>query len=326
MAILLELQGHGELRAEDLAETFEVSIRTIYRDVQALSEGGVPVVATPGKGYRLMEGYFLPPLSFTAAEAALLMLGGEYVHGRVDADLQRSAEGALRKLAGVLPAEQQREVESWRGSLNFFGSNRSGLGLSPALLHQAIQGRRVLRLLYHTYQRSAPEERDVEPITLCFMGDVWHLAAYCRLRQAHRFFRLDRIDAISLLDESFTLGPRHVTSRDWETERGRHPEARVRFDHAVMRWVRERQPWVFLREEPGQSGVICIYALRNERELLSWLLTWGSAFEVLEPADFRLTVAAECQRMLARHQTAPNHEKIGKTAAAADSTLSGAPG
>src|SRR3954466_7431 len=77
MGILLELQARGELRAEDLAGTVEGSVRTIYRDVEALCETGVPVVATPGKGYRLLEGYFLPPLTFTADEAALLALRGE---------------------------------------------------------------------------------------------------------------------------------------------------------------------------------------------------------------------------------------------------------
>src|SRR5205823_6186115 len=103
MGILLELQARQELRAEDLAATFEVSVRTIYRDVEALCETGVPVIATPGKGYRLMEGYFLPPLTFTADEAALLALGGELVRDRVDPLLKQAAEEALRKLASVLP-------------------------------------------------------------------------------------------------------------------------------------------------------------------------------------------------------------------------------
>src|SRR3954470_1256928 len=121
MGILLQLQARGELRAEDLAGTFEVSVRTIYRDVEALCETGVPVVATPGKGYRLMEGYFLPPLSFTADEAALLLLGGELVRDRVDPLLRAAAEDALRKLASVLPPERRAEMERRRQGL-FFAS------------------------------------------------------------------------------------------------------------------------------------------------------------------------------------------------------------
>src|SRR4051794_186348 len=114
VAILLELQARGGLRAEDLAKRFEVSVRTIYRDLDALAEGGVPLVATPGKGYRLVEGYFLPPLAFTANEAALLVLGGEFVRRRIDADLQGPAGDALRKLSAVLPAERRAEVDRWR--------------------------------------------------------------------------------------------------------------------------------------------------------------------------------------------------------------------
>src|ERR671916_2248108 len=110
MAMLLEFQARREVRAEDLARRFEVSVRTVYRDVQALSEGGVPIAALPGKGYRLLDGYFLPPLSFTADEAATLALGGGFVRDRVDAELRRAADEALRKLAAVLPAERWAEV------------------------------------------------------------------------------------------------------------------------------------------------------------------------------------------------------------------------
>src|SRR5690606_8413234 len=75
LAIVIELQRKGVLRAEDLAAKFETSVRTIYRDIQALSEAGVPVMGAPGVGYSLMEGYFLPPVSFTAEEAVALLIG-----------------------------------------------------------------------------------------------------------------------------------------------------------------------------------------------------------------------------------------------------------
>src|SRR5919198_1466812 len=158
VAILLELQSRGGLRAEDLAAHFEVSVRTIYRDLEALAEGGVPLVATPGQGYRLMEGYFLPPLAFTATEAALLVLGADFLRTRVDADLKRPVEDALRKLAAVLPPERRAEVERWRTEL-LFPRMREVDDPRLARFRTAIQERRVVRLLYHAFRRPAAESR-----------------------------------------------------------------------------------------------------------------------------------------------------------------------
>jgi predicted DNA-binding transcriptional regulator YafY len=316
MGILLELQARGELRAEDLAAHFEVSVRTIYRDVEALCETGVPVVATPGKGYRLMDGYFLPPLSFTADEAALLILGGELVRDRVDPLLKQAAEEALRKLASVLPAERRTEVERRREGLFFASLARSHDDRPLALARRAIEERRVVRLLYHAYRRESPDPRDVEPVRLVHFGDAWHLAGYCRLRQDVRLFRLDRIDRLALLPERFTLGPRHALTERGERmdrtdrEMAAYPEARVRFDAAVVRWVRERQPFTLLREEPAPTpddggregdGTVFVYALRDERALVPWLLTWGRSVEVLEPASLRAALAAEARALLVRH-------------------------
>jgi predicted DNA-binding transcriptional regulator YafY len=98
LAIVLELQAKGFQRAEDLAATFEVTKRTIYRDMMALSESGVPLISMPGQGYSLVEGYFLPPLSFTTDEAIMLLLGANFVGKNVDAQCRCavSGSGALR--------------------------------------------------------------------------------------------------------------------------------------------------------------------------------------------------------------------------------------
>jgi predicted DNA-binding transcriptional regulator YafY len=329
MGIVLELQARGELRAEDLAGTFEVSVRTIYRDVEALCETGVPVVATPGKGYRLMHGYFLPPLSFTADEAALLLLGGELVRDRVDPLLRTSAEEALRKLGSVLPPERRAEMERRRQGIYFASPVGPSDDRRLVLARRAIEDRRVVRLLYHAFLRDEPEPRDVEPLRLVHIGQTWHLAGYCRLRQGARLFRLDRIDRLEVLAERYTLGPRHALTARETRDITVFPEARVRFEPQMLRWVRERQPFTLLREEPGadapgsdRPGVdasgsdtpgsdtsgserdgwpVFVYALRDERELLTWLLTWGRGVEVLSPESLRASLADEARAMLARH-------------------------
>lgn len=305
MGMLLELQARGELRAEDLAATFEVSVRTVYRDLDALSETGVPIVATPGKGYRLMEGYFLPPVSFTADEAALLLLGGELVRDRVDPVLRRAAEEALRKLAGVLPPDRRPEMERRRQGLAFGTVERQATRQSDdrrlSLSRRALDERRVVRLLYHARHRDEPEPRDVEPIRLVNLNDAWFLVGYCRLRQDARIFRLDRIDRLEVLEERYVPTARHAVGPPHERDLERFPEARVCFAPEVIRWVRERQIYEFLREEPGADCPVFVYAIREERDLLTWLLSWGRAAEVLDPPWLRALLVEEARAVAARH-------------------------
>ena len=310
MAMLLEIQARGELRAEDLARRFEVSVRTVYRDLDALAEGGVPLAATPGRGDRLMPGYFLPPLHFTADEAAVLALGGEFVRGRVDPGLRSAADEALRKLVGVLPAERREAVARWGRELHFASLSPAGDRPWLAEARRAIQEHAVARLLYHAFRRPEPEQRDVEPVSLVYLEGDWHLAAYCRLRQAPRFFRVDRIDRLQILPERFTPDERHALERYDARQVAVYPEARVRFDPAAVRWVRERQPYVFLREELDAVGPVFIYALRDERELLRRLLSWGAEAEVMGPPDLRAHLAAEARAVLDRHAAAVQEAQI----------------
>ena len=325
LGILLELQARGELRAEDLARTFEVSVRTVYRDMEALCETGVPVVATPGKGYRLMEGYFLPPLSFTPAEAALLLLGGEFIRDRVDPELRRAADDALLKLAGVLPAERRAEVARRRDELLFVESRAATEDPRLGRIRRAIAERRVLRLLYHALRRPEAEWREVEPVRLIYLADVWHVAAYSRERAASRLFRLDRIDRLEETGERFEPSERHAVGPDpdevWDT----FPEARVRFDAAVLRWARERRPYFFRREEADAAGPVLVYSLRDEAALLCWLLGWGGAAEVLEPPRLREAVARAARAVLARHGNGDDFRDVQTAAIAPDGPVSGAP-
>ncbi|MDT4944854.1 MAG: hypothetical protein QOH14_1587, partial [Pseudonocardiales bacterium] len=264
MAALLELQAHNLVRAEDLAQRLEVSVRTIYRDLAALSETGVPLVALPGKGYRLMEGYFLPPLSFTATEAALLVVGGEFVSGRVEPELRGAAEQALRKLSGVLPADRRAAVARWRNEM-LFPTRDGAVDPRLAAVRTAIQDRRVVRLVYHAFRRAEPEQRDVEPISLVYFAATWQLAAYCRVRQGPRMFRLERIEHMEVLHETFALAERHAVPPPSDAWKSTAAEARVRFELDVLRWVRERQPYMFVREETPQTSrqPIFVYAVRD---------------------------------------------------------------
>src|SRR5207244_2270817 len=118
-------------------------------------------------------------------------------------------------------------VDRWRGQFLFpRPTTRDESSARMARLRQAIQERRVVRMLYHAFRRVEPELREVEPVSLVYLAEHWQMAGYCRLRQGPRLFRLDRIDHLNVLGEQFTLDDRHAVpppSEDWKT---RVPEAR----------------------------------------------------------------------------------------------------
>src|SRR5215468_480101 len=125
LAIVLEIQAKKQVRAEDLAATFEVTKRTIYRDIGALSESGVPIVSIPGQGYSLVEGYFLPPLTFSTDEAIMLLLGGDFVAQNFGAQYRGAAKSASHKIVAVLPERLRGEVEYLESSIRFIALNTS---------------------------------------------------------------------------------------------------------------------------------------------------------------------------------------------------------
>ncbi|MDQ0060745.1 biotin operon repressor [Paenibacillus harenae] len=124
LAIVLELQGRQVVRAEDLAALFETSVRTIYRDIQALSEAGVPITGTTGTGYTLMEGYFLPPISFTIEEAVTLLIGTEFIEQRFDDDYRDRANVARRKIEVTLSDSVRSETSRIRRSLRLLAPGK----------------------------------------------------------------------------------------------------------------------------------------------------------------------------------------------------------
>lgn len=294
-AILLILQNEPRIRAQDLAEKFEISKRTIYRDITALSEMGVPIVSLPGEGYELMEGFYLPPLIFTDDEAMALFLGARLLIQQAAGALTLKAEQALAKISVALPKETRQRVESLTGIIGFITpQDRFNLD-EPQLitLQQAIQKQRAIHIRYHSYNRNETTEREVEPHQLFYADGAWYVSGYCRLRQGLRSFRLSRIEKLTLQADTFV---KHLLIE---------PEielvtVQIRFSEAVARWVRERQHYAFQMEEvlPNQQGVIMTYHMGSTSEIVPWVLSWGAAAEVLIPQDLREQLRQEAVKLV----------------------------
>src|SRR5712692_9754973 len=328
LAIILELQGKGRQRAEDLAQTFETSKRTIYRDILALGEAGVPVLSIPGRGYSLMKGYFLPPLSFTTDEATMLLLGSDLMAQSFDAHYRAAALAASRKIEGVLPEKLRDEVRSLQESIRFVTSDalEQPTEMEKLLqLRRAILQRSTIHFRYFTRHPSSTAEaegdpgvsthhhtslaptapaqstREADPYGLVHFLNTWHVVAYCHLRQGIRHFRLDRIDDLVLLPKTFQR-PANFKMSESKSDQRRSMLVRVLFDKEVARWVRESRSYYLTSEEETPDGLLVTLKARQESEVLQWLLSWGSHVRVLEPETLRQRIAEEAQGMLRNHR------------------------
>lgn len=287
LLILTRLRAERPLRAIDLAEECECSVRTIYRDIEALSAAGVPVAAQPGEGYRLVEGFHLPPIAFTAEEAAQLMRGAELVRGLGTPEQEQARRAATAKLEGALPASTLAEVERLHERVRAEPWPRRPASEWLGVLLQATLDDRVVRLRYHSFRGDEVTERDVEPYHLAYYADDWHLRGHCRLRDGSRDFRLGRIQDVVLTDEQFARRPA-LSAELGAFDEDRRPavEVRVWLAESALPWAREDLPYGYVREEPAEGGAVFVVESREHRRLLPWLLRWGAAARTLSPPEF----------------------------------------
>jgi predicted DNA-binding transcriptional regulator YafY len=305
--LVLQLQAHGRRTSRELAGAFEVSQRTIYRDVQALCEAGVPVVALPGQGYSLTEGYFLPPLMFTGLEAGALSIGADYVARSLGPPFRSAAESAQAKLGNALTAESRRELRDVQESIQIVQTETQPAHRYLREIRDAIVGRRVLDITYHTYGRPAPSDRIVEPYGLLHFGRAWQLLAYCRLRQSPRVFRLDRIDMVRVLDERFERNPEMHTRHGPGEAHGDQVTVRVRVPTIVVRWLREERPFGLVSEANDGEFTTLVFAVRDVRRLTKWLIGWSEHIEVLSPGYLRDQIRDIGEVVARRHAMAPGN-------------------
>ena len=305
MGYMLLFQSRGLMRAQDFAQQFEISERTVYRDIQALCEVGVPIMAMPGEGYRLMEGYYLPPITFSPNEARSLYLAISMLSGLAEPGATRqAAETALEKIRAVLPAATLRQLQALQAIIHFYALPGASLNFDDEIfltLQEAIHERRVVHMRYHALHSNEVTERDVEPLELAFVDKAWILSAYCRLRQGRRAFRLDRIDDLEVRKEQFIH-----RDLDQKGSEGRSIRVVVRFEASIVRWVRERQHFTCIEDRSDETGsAVMVYQPRAFEQMEGWLLSWGDKMEVLEPPVLRQRLATLAANIWHHHQQQP---------------------
>ncbi len=296
LAMVLELRESRWTRAEELARHFTISVRTVYRDVLALNEAGVPVLSVPGQGYRLMEGYFLPPLHLTQQEAVMLAFGLDAVQGVFDAEYAQAVDTAARKLMASLPEARRQEVEELRGHIRLIGPDENGTPEILRTLRTALLARRAVGFRYHSPQ--GVSDRRADPHGLVRLNGVWMLAAHDHQRAERRTFRLDRMEAVTL--SGTPVQPDLQTFGTDPPEDQRHLRVRLLFPAAAERRVRERPNFHQVTAVQTEAGFEVTLKVRGAADLLPWVLSWGAQATVLEPPELAELVRLEAQAVLDR--------------------------
>ncbi len=212
--IVTLLQSKKYVTADKIAEKFDISVRTVYRDIKAICEQGIPVSFEQPRGYFIVQGYFLPPVSFNTEEANALLLIESIASGFTDKSIYAHYSSALNKIKNVLGSAQKETLELLNNNIHFqlpscYQNNFAYL----TILQNAISAKKVL-LMEYTNNNGEVSKREAEPIGLVFYAFNWHLIAWCHKRNDYRDFKVSRIQNVRETGEPFRR-ENHITMNDY---------------------------------------------------------------------------------------------------------------
>jgi predicted DNA-binding transcriptional regulator YafY len=287
-AILIHLQTKRVVRAQELANRFKISLRTVYRDVRSLEEAGVPIGAEAGIGYFLTD-YHLPPVMFTSAEASALLIGSKLIERWTDESVQSEFESALFKIKSVLKRSDQEHLNDLDNQVRV-AKYKVPPAYSNDLLNsmqQAIVQHHVLTIKYHSIYQDTETQRDVEPVGLYHYSQSWHLIAFCRTRQDYRDFRIDRIRELIDTGQRFArherLSLQEYIARQHTTDL---PSLAITliFKKRATRFIQEQKYMHgYQREDDLGDYVRMHFQTPYVEGLARWLLMFGTSVTIEQP-------------------------------------------
>lgn len=217
LGMLTMLQSRKYVPAEKLAEKFDISVRTVYRDVKALCEQGIPVSFEPQRGYFIVQGYFLPPVAFTNEEANAMLLTEALVSGFADKSIKTHFSSALQKVKAVLRHSQKEKIDHLHKNIMLQVPGRLMNDLEYlSLLQTAISLRQIIYIDYKNNKEEV-SQRKVEPIGLIFYAFSWHVIGWCHLRSTYRDFKVASIISVKNTTEPFTI-ENHISLNDYSAQ------------------------------------------------------------------------------------------------------------
>lgn len=301
-AILVRLQSRSVITAREIAEQFGISQRTVYRDIRALEESGVPVCGEAGTGYSLVDGYKLPPLMFTTEEAISFLMAEKLVADLTDGDTHNLYRAGMDKIRAVIRKMDKIAMEDFDTYIHVshYGKNQPKTNI-PILqpLLRSILDKQCITISYKAGYNQKITRRTVEPLGIFFRESNWYIVAWCQLRQDYRTFKLSRIQQILLINKKFSK----VHPDTEELLRALHGTEEecdicVRINSNFVQFIGASKYMHGLYEEVFHDGyVIQRYRTDSPDFFCRWFLSFADNAVVIEPEHIKSRVRELWQSM-----------------------------
>lgn len=281
-AIIIMLQSKKLITAKEISIRFNISLRTVYRDMKALCEAGVPIGAEAGFGYYLVEGYHLPPVMFTPEEAGAMLVAGKLADKFGDKSVITYFNLAIDKIKSVLPDNQKEYIGQIEGQVHVFHHAVEPVGEFTnnyiTSIQKAMVENKCLDITYFAKYNKTSNSRLIEPLGLCFYGFTWHLIAFCHLRNNFRDFRLDRIKGMGMSGREMTYNKEFSISEYFQSSFENEEVFNV-----VIRVDKEKAPLLsktkyyfgFYKELVTDNYVEMHFAVNEYEYISTWLMSFG---------------------------------------------------
>lgn len=290
-AILVQLQSRPVVRAADMAERFEVSLRTIYRDIHTLSQAGIPIYGDAGIGYSLMEGYQLPPLMFSKEEALAFVTAGKFVEKLTDDQNNSHFVSGMDKIRAVLRRADKSDLANVGDSIEVYRKKTLPNPKLPNLI-QVILGsvncQTALQMRYFTPSRNDHSERVVEAVGVSYIYPFWYLTAYCHLRSEYRHFRLDRVEELMPTTIEFTR--QHPPLKELLADLNSHDcliKVVLQTTPQTSRQMGEQKHFYGLTAEKEIRPDVCeqTYMCYSLETMMRWIVAYFDTIKIIEPQE-----------------------------------------
>lgn len=288
-AIVIQLQSKRLVKAQEIADKFSIGLRTVYRDIKALNDGGVPVTGEAGIGYRLMEGYKLPPVMFNEDEATALLTAGKLMQSMSDETSSKHYTTALDKIRAVLRIAEKDHLHEIEDHIEVVShpsfAHKKQTELHLATILKAIGSSSVMQINYTSTGKKDSICRNVEPIGIYLLGSHWYLIAFCQLRNDYRNFRADKIESITLTSQKIVQTHPSLQSFIARlTEQKEVHKVVIDVHPDTLKYLGEQKYYNgFVSEEILANRVRMTFLTCSLSGFAHWFMLFGEHAQILEP-------------------------------------------